>query len=703
MRRALPVVGFLVGFMLTARAGLLLQPDDRVALCGSGLPDNGAGIYLEDYLMMAEPVLRTMDIEQFSWVSGDLAAHLASALLPFKPSVVVLSSGGGEDPATREKTLTDLVEALKKTGARLIVIGSAPAVDAAAFQGDAAKAEAENQRRSAVAAIDQKVAMEEGAVYADVFGTVQAALARAKSLQGDNYLKQAGAEEAFQLAIASAYLKAFGCDGDLGAVTVDYAANTGTGSPGQAVGPIQDHKFVVESTRYPFWFPGHGVGGTDPPPWPALKFLTFDADLNRYILTVKNLPTARTKIYWGDLNQDFSSGELARGVNLSAKLPAWNPFGGIDSAIDNGVRGQQGTDRDLGTAVNQGHPDPQADAKHEAALQVMRDRIKPAEIKMAIQPLAPVEKQPPGPIACILDTDLDGDVDDVGALALLNDFMDQGEATLLAVVHNTVNTNQSSCATIEAVDTWYGHPDIPIGQYLGEHPQTPILSKVDPAPPGPGAYHDPPITSGSKYTLLIHQRFDPGFPNDDKMPAGVDVYRKALAAARDGSVVIVSVGLMHNIQDLIQSQPDSVSPLSGMDLVKKKVRQLVIMANTVPPDLYLLNKWPTKILWTCDVGSFIGTGPSLIPTPENNPVRVAYDLFGVLHTGRQSWDLTAAWLAVRGPGELFDVISGRPQYISDIIHDTVRDHPNESVVTIRMPFDKVGQVIGAELARPPKK
>ncbi len=117
---------------------------------------------------------------------------------------------------------------------------------------------------------------------------------------------------------------------------------------------------------------------------------------------------------------------------------------------------------------------------------------------------------------------------------------------------------------------------------------------------------------------------------------------------------------------LIQSQPDSVSNLSGLDLVRKKVRQLVVMANTQPQDVYILGKWPTKILWTTYVGSGIGTGPSLINTPENNPVRVAYDLFGVLHTGRQSWDLTAAWLAVRGPGDVWDVVAGRPQFVNDI-------------------------------------
>jgi hypothetical protein len=702
MQRLLAVTALAAWSVLSAQADLVLQPTDRVALCGDGLPDNGAGVYLEEYLMLAQPTLRTMDVRQFAWVTGDLAAKFDADVMPFKPSVVVLSSGYGADPATAAKTLTDLVGELRKDNVRLVVIGSPPATDAFAYPNDGPdRPVAENQRRAAVATIDQQVAAQEGAVYADVFDATKAAIAHAKAAHAD-YARQPGWGDAYQLAIASAYVKALGCQGDIGSVAVDYGANTGQGSDGHQVGPMEDHKFTVQSTKYAFWFPGHGVGGTEPPPWAALNYLPFTEELNRYTLTVTHLPTAMTKVYWGDMNYDLPSPTLAKGVNLASLDPQWIPFSGIDGNIDNGVRAQQETDRNIGNAVNQGHPDPDADAKHAAALKVLRDRIVPFPVKWSVQPLAPVAAQPPGPIPVILDTDLDGDVDDVGALALLNNFMDQGECSLLAVVHNGGNTTQSSCATIEAIDTWYGHPHLPIGQYLGEHPAS-ITSKVAPAPSGPAAYHDPMTLSGSSYTEKIRQQFEPNFPDDDKMPAGVDVYRKALASAADGSVVICSVGLMENVQDLLLSQPDSVSPLSGPELIRKKVRQLVIMANTQPADQYLLSQWPTQIIWTTYVGSYIGTGPSLIPTPDNNPVRVAYDLFGVLHNGRQSWDLTAAWLAVRGPGGLFDLIAGRPQYINDITKTPAAPHPDEFEATVRMPYAEAAKAIGEELARPPKQ
>jgi hypothetical protein len=678
----------------------LLQPNDRLAICGDGGID-APGIYIEDYLLMSVSVAG-LQVAQFSWGAGDPAAFLARLspdVLPFKPTAALLDFNGG-DVTTRAKVQTDLVEALKKAGVRTIVIGSPACVDSVTFQHDPAKAAAENTRRGALADIDKSVAAKEGVAYADVFGITMAATTQAKALHGDSFEVEG---DAGALAVATAFLKALGCSRDIGTLTLDYAADKTEGTPGQKIVSYQDNTLKVESTRLGFWFPGHGVGGTDTPPWPNLNYLTFTEELNRYMLVVKNLPTARTKVYWGDANVDFSSDELAEGVNLSAVVPGFgNPFGGLDSGVDNGVRMQQEVERVTTTTPSQGQPDPQAKAKREAAFQVVMGRVKPLETTLRFQPLTAPDKQPPGPIPVILDTDLDGDVDDVGALALLNDFMDQGEATLLACVHNTINDKQSSCATIQAIDAYYGHPSIPIGQYYGEPDAAAhVKSVLTPAPPD--GYHGPATVSGSSYTLPIHQKFDPDFPNDDKMPAGVDVYRQALATANDGSVVICSVGLMENLQDLIQSQPDSVSALNGLDLVRKKVRELVVMANTQPNDIYILSKWPTKIMWTTDVGSGIGTGPSLIPTPENNPVRVAYDLFGVLHNGRQSWDLTAAWLAVRGPGDLWDVIAGRPQYINDITHSPAGPYPKESVVTIKMPSQDVAKIIGDELARPPKK
>ena len=53
----------------------------------------------------------------------------------------------------------------------------------------------------------------------------------------------------------------------------------------------------------------------------------------------------------------------------------------------------------------------------------------------------------------------------------------------------------------------------------------------------------------------------------DDVPDAVETYRRALAEADDRSVHIASIGITVNIRDLLQSQPDSISPLTGIELV----------------------------------------------------------------------------------------------------------------------------------------
>ena len=245
----------------------------------------------------------------------------------------------------------------------------------------------------------------EGVVYADVFGATMAAMLKAKAVHGERYVFESEAGEACSLVVASAFLKALGCDGNIGTITVDFAAGKAEGSPGQKIVSFQDNTLTVESTRCPFWFPGHGVGATDPRPWPILKCLTFDKELNRYTLIVKNLPTAQTKIYWGDQQRDFSSEELAKGVNLAAAMPGWgNPFGGRFSDVDNGVRMQQQQEDISGSALIRGKPDPQADAKREAALQVAKGRLVPVKYQdrnPAFGPGRKSSRQGPSPSSSI--------------------------------------------------------------------------------------------------------------------------------------------------------------------------------------------------------------------------------------------------------------------------------------------------------------
>ena len=73
----------------------------------------------------------------------------------------------------------------------------------------------------------------------------------------------------------------------------------------------------------------------------------------------------------------------------------------------------------------------------------------------------PVDTTAVEPVRIIFDTDISSDIDDALALALLHELVDRGEARLLAV---TISKDDSCIAPfVDAVNTFYGRPDIPVG------------------------------------------------------------------------------------------------------------------------------------------------------------------------------------------------------------------------------------------------
>jgi purine nucleosidase len=307
------------------------------------------------------------------------------------------------------------------------------------------------------------------------------------------------------------------------------------------------------------------------------------------------------------------------------------------------------------------------------------------------------------PPKIILDTDLGGDVDDVGAVSVLNKLADSGECEILAIAGNALDTDKASAATIDAICTYYGRPNIPIGQYHGS------------------AYGD--TKNKSAYTAGVRDQFPHTAKPDDDMPSSLDVYRKALRDAPDGSVKIVSIGFLINLEDLLKSQPDTISPLSGMDLIKRKVKQLVVMGgkyptsdqrgewnfagdNGGPHTEYVVNNWPTPILFSgFEIGGEIVTmkNPG-VAAPKNSPVYRAYDLFNHL-TGRQSWDLTAVLAAVRDPHLYWDIKENGCVYIEPRFgNNTWIPSPQigHSYLVRKVPAADMGALLDSIMAAPPK-
>jgi pyrimidine-specific ribonucleoside hydrolase len=128
---------------------------------------------------------------------------------------------------------------------------------------------------------------------------------------------------------------------------------------------------------------------------------------------------------------------------------------------------------------------------------------------------------------------------------------------------------------------------------------------------------------------------------------------------------------------LLKSGPDKYSNLSGIELVKKKVRELYSMAGRFPSgkefnvdrdaasSIYVFSHWPRTIyLSGFEIGEKIFTGIPLVKSPiEHSPVKDVYRISTALsnedHNGRKSWDQTAVLIAIDGIDKYYTTEEGR--------------------------------------------
>ena len=264
------------------------------------------------------------------------------------------------------------------------------------------------------------------------------------------------------------------------------------------------------------------------------------------------------------------------------------------------------------------------------------------------------------PLGLVFDTDICGDCDDVLALGMIHALQSRGACRLLAV---TVSVeNDLAAPFVDAVNTFYGRGDIPIG----------VVGKGG-------------VVEKSKYLNLVEEKEADGryrYPHDlttgKNAPNAVSLLRKILAAQPDQSVVIAQVGFSTNLARLVDSGPDEHSPLSGVELVRRKVRMLSLMAGAfksidgnarfreynvvrdVPSCRTLVDRWPTAMVFS---GFEIGIA---LPYPatsierdygyvRHHPLAEAYIRYIPPPHNRPTWDLTSVLLAARQDRGYFDV------------------------------------------------
>ena len=303
------------------------------------------------------------------------------------------------------------------------------------------------------------------------------------------------------------------------------------------------------------------------------------------------------------------------------------------------------------------------------------------------------------PVKLIFDTDMASDCDDAGALAVLHALADRGEVEILAIVTNRKCPANSSAGAVDAINTWYGRPDISIG------------TDKD------GAKTPAKWNRKSSYTEALRNEFLNDVSTDDEMPDALDVYLRTLRRQPDQSVVICSVGALSNLEDLVRADKQ---------LVVDKVKELYIMGGGFPRThrfetnirldpaaaVTVTNEWPTAVTWQgFEVGNAMISGSELVHAPETNPVRRAYELRpfrggNSLKHGKPNHDLATVLLAVRGPEpEYWNVVSGgRVLVDSDGGTEWVTDRPKQHrYVVIKQHPRILTSIIGDLLAAPPKR
>lgn len=250
----------------------------------------------------------------------------------------------------------------------------------------------------------------------------------------------------------------------------------------------------------------------------------------------------------------------------------------------------------------------------------------------------------------ILDTDICEDVEDVMALADLHALQTRGHCELLGVT--TSVPDELAGPFVNAINTFYGRSDIPIGCTRATRTTNPsrFLGLVT-------------VKDGAKL------RYPHTLMRSSDTPEATHLLRMLLSRQTDNSVVLVQIGWFSNFAALLDTPGDTYSPLIDRELVKQKVRLLSVMAGAfqtieennhwleynVVKDLSaaqkLANDWPTPIVWSgFEIGDAIHYPATSIERDfgyvSHHPVAEAYYLYAPPPRNSPTWDETSVLYAV---------------------------------------------------------
>ena len=263
----------------------------------------------------------------------------------------------------------------------------------------------------------------------------------------------------------------------------------------------------------------------------------------------------------------------------------------------------------------------------------------------------------------ILDTDMGSDCDDVGAMALLHHYADQGKVEILGVIYSSGKVPYGA-GIVDAINVYYGRPDIPVG---ASHDLS---------------FGDPRDKMQAEKLAKDTAAYKNKIIHNKDATEQTALSRKLLVDSPDNSVTYITIGHTKGLYELLNSKPDKHSPMSGIELITKKVKRWVALGalgasntegkmvqdwnffknNTAAYTDYLIDHFP-KPTYFVDSGAEVYTGKSLESSRAGNILRAAYRdwLWNVegkmIRDERPSWDLATVYYAVIGQGDFLEELS----------------------------------------------
>ena len=253
---------------------------------------------------------------------------------------------------------------------------------------------------------------------------------------------------------------------------------------------------------------------------------------------------------------------------------------------------------------------------------------------MEIQPLSARKGE-----TLILETDFCGDVDDVAALSLIcgEEKRHPGAFRLGGVSCNIENPFMAPA--VKFVLSAWGREDVPVA-----------------------VTRDPVPTCGNRSAYLPGLAARWRGPDPEKLDP-LDLWRRVLAEAPDGSVSVVSIGFFNNLAAALADDPA---------LFRRKVRCIWAMAGGfgrkagyveynvkefVGDTRFFLREWDGPIMF---VGSECGESvmtdlKDLPPECDGHPLVEAFRHYCGPCRMRSSWDPITADLAIHGEGDCYEL------------------------------------------------